>query len=219
MLEILRTYSAAWASGAAKTLELAAIVWSVGLGLGIVIGTIRALLPRFLKPVSMLLFAALSSVPILVYLLWFHYPVQAALGVVVDPFFTSALVLSVYNSLTVSELVKGSIESFPAHFREVAMVNGLRRGIFAREVMVPMLTQGFLPGYVSSQVGALHLTLFASLISVDELFRVAQRINSIEYRAVTVFSMLAIFYFVLSFPLLLLAKWLERHYEDMRGDI
>jgi len=35
---------------------------------------------------------------------------------------------------------------------------------------------------------------------------VIQRINSIEYNAVEVYSLLAIFYFVLSFPLLILAR-------------
>ena len=126
--------------------------------------------------------------------------------------------LSIYNAVTISELVKGAIEGFPSEFREVARVNGLSRGAFAREIMTPMLTHGFLPGYLSSQVAALHLTLFASLISVDELFRVAQRINSLEYNAVTVFSLLAIFYFVLSFPLLLLSRWLDRQQRDLWGD-
>jgi His/Glu/Gln/Arg/opine family amino acid ABC transporter permease subunit len=215
---ILSAYSGPLLSGALTTLELAAIVWGVGLGLGIVIGTIRAWLPPFLKGLSALVFSAVSSVPILVYLLWFHYPLQAAFRVVVNPFVTSAFVLSMYNAVTISELVKGSIEGFPSEFREVARVNGLSRTVFAREIMTPMLTQGFLPGYLSSQVAALHLTLFASLISVDELFRVAQRINSLEYNAVTVFSLLAIFYFVLSFPLLLLSRWLARHQRDVWED-
>lgn len=218
MTHILRTYSGPLLAGALTTLELAAIVWSLGLGLGIVIGMVRAWLPPFLKGVSALVFAAISSVPILVYLLWFHYPLQAAFRVVVNPFITSAFVLSVYNAVTISELVKGAIEGFPPEFREVAQVNGLSRVVFAREIMTPMLTQGFLPGYLSSQVAALHLTLFASLISVDELFRVAQRINSQEYNAVTVFSLLAVFYFVLSFPLLLLSRFLARHHRDLWGD-
>jgi ABC-type amino acid transport system permease subunit len=218
VFRLLQEYSGALIGGATTTLELAGIVWGAGLALGLLLGTLRAALPKLLRDASSILFAAASAVPILVYLLWFHYPIQAAFGVVVDPFLTSAFVLSVYNALVISELVKGSIESFPVHFREVGIVNGVPRGVFAREIMMPMLTQGFLPGYLASQVTALHLTLFASLISVDELFRVAQRINSIEYRAVEVFSLLAIFYFVLSFPLLLLSRWLDRHYRDMWGD-
>jgi len=72
--------------------------------------------------------------------------------------------------------------------------------------MIPLALRAALPGYLVSQVAVLHMTLFASLISVDELFRVTQRINALEYNAVGVFSLLALFYFVLSFPLLIVAR-------------
>ena len=121
MLQILRVHSGALLSGATTTLELATIVWSVGLGLGIVLGIVRAALPRALKQMSALLFAGLSSIPIL-YLLWFHYPVQAAFQNV-EPFVTAAFVLSVYNSLP-SRAGEGRDRDFPLTF-VVAQVNGL----------------------------------------------------------------------------------------------
>ena len=71
-----------------------------------------------------------------------------------------------------------------------------------------MLTQG-LSRHVASQVAALHPTLFASLIrwtSCSAWHSVSIR----QYRAVVVpCSPSSI---LLSFPLLLLSKWLERHY-------
>ena len=97
MLRILRDYSGALLSGATTTLELALIVWIAGLALGVLLGAIRGSLPLPLRNGSTVLFAAASSVPILVYLLWFHYPIQAAFGVVVNPFLTSAFVLSIYT--------------------------------------------------------------------------------------------------------------------------
>ena len=47
----------------------------------------------------------------------------------------------------------------------------------------------------------LQATLFASLISVDEIFRVAQRINAVEYKPVEVYTALALFFLLVCLPL------------------
>jgi len=114
-----------------------------------------------------------------------------------DSFYTAAVVFAFYNTLTIGEVVRGAIEDLPVAFSMVAQVTGVPRGTYMRTIMVPLALRAALPSYLVSQVGVLHMTLFASLISVDELFRVIQRINSIEYNAVEVYSLLAIFYFCL----------------------
>jgi His/Glu/Gln/Arg/opine family amino acid ABC transporter permease subunit len=209
MLDILVRYLPAFTNGALVTLELAVLVWIGGLAVGVPIGVARARLPAGARDVAAIFFLALASVPILVYLLWAHYPLQGALGIVVNPFITAALVLSLYNGLIVSDLVRGAILNFPEDYLTAARVMGVPLPLVRRNIMMPIVIQSSLPAYISTQVAALHMTLFASLISVDELFRQAQRVNAIEYRAVEVFSLLAIFYFILSFPLLALSKWLE----------
>ncbi len=62
------------------------------------------------------------------------------------------------------------------------------------------------------QVNMLHMTLFASLISVEEVFRVAQRVNALEYRPVEIYSALGLFFLLLSLPLTGLAIILREKY-------
>jgi polar amino acid transport system permease protein len=211
-LSLLGRYWPALLDGALTTLELAAIAWVGGLVLGTLLGIWRASRRRQTTRGGLALVAlASSSVPVMVYLLWCHYPLQAALGISVPPFITAATVFTIYNALVVAEAVRGAIADLPIAYGMAARVNGVPRGIYLRVVVVPLACRAALPGYLVSQVAALHLTLFASLISVDELFRVTQRINAIEYNAVGVFSLLGLFYFVLSFPMLLFAHWAGRH--------
>ncbi len=209
MWDILLRYFPALVSGAAVTLQLVTIVWIAGTLLGILLGVVRASGAPRMRTASDIVFLAIGSVPILVYLLWAHYPLQGSLGIVVDPFATAAVVLSLYSGVIISDIVRGGILNFPREYIEVGRVNGVSASDIRRHIVLPIVLRASLPAYVAAQVTALHMTLFASLISVDELFRQAQRINSIEYRAVEVFSLLALFYFVLSFPLLLLSKWLD----------
>ena len=58
----------------------------------------------------------------------------------------------------------------------------------------------------------LHTTLFASLISVEEIFRVAQRINAQIYKPVEIYTALGIFFLAISLPLNGLALWLPERF-------
>jgi His/Glu/Gln/Arg/opine family amino acid ABC transporter permease subunit len=206
-ISLLIRYHEALLDGALVSLELAAIAWSGGLVFGTLLGIWRASYSRGARRSGITLFStAASSIPVMVYLLWCHYPLQAYLGISVPPFYTAAVVFTFYNTLTIGEVVRGAIGDLPVAYSMVAQVTGVPRGTYMRAIMIPLALRAALPSYFVSQVGVLHMTLFASLISVDELFRVIQRINSIEYNAVEVYSLLAIFYFVLSFPLLILAR-------------
>jgi His/Glu/Gln/Arg/opine family amino acid ABC transporter permease subunit len=209
VIDLLIKYAPAFISGAIVTLQLALIVWGLGLVLGVLLGALRARLKGVWRELSSVFFLGLASVPILVYLLWAYYPLQRGLGVNIPAFATAAGVLALYNAIGISDIVRGAILNFPNEYGEAGRALGIPPGKLRRFVMTPLIIQSTLPGYIASQVGALHMTLFASLISVDELFRQAQRVNSIEYQPVEVFSLLAIFYFALSFPLLMFSKWLE----------
>jgi His/Glu/Gln/Arg/opine family amino acid ABC transporter permease subunit len=206
-----------FASGMFVTLELAVVVWFVGLVLGAPLGAFRASLRGRAEAAASVVFLGLGSIPILVYLFWFHYPVQKALNIVLDPFYTSCFVLGLFNALIVSDVVRSAVADFPSDYALVAVVNGVSRRDFWIEVQAPLVLIAILPAYISTQVTALHTTLFASLISVNELFRQAQTINSREYRPVEIYSLLVIFYFALCFPLLMLSRWLQRRYGGYRA--
>jgi len=203
---LIGRYREALLGGAITSIELASIAWAGGLLFGTLLGIWRASYGRGVRRSSLsLLSIAASSIPVLVYLMWCYYPLQSLLGISLSPFATASIVFTFYNTLTIGEVVRSAVEDLPVAFALAARSTGVPRAVYIRYIMLPLSLRAALPGYLITQVGVLHITLFASLISVDELFRVVQRINSIEYNAVSVYSILALFYFVLSFPLLLLA--------------
>jgi His/Glu/Gln/Arg/opine family amino acid ABC transporter permease subunit len=205
-------YREALLGGAVTSLELAVIAWLGGLALGVVLGIWRASGAKRKRRQGAIAFASMaaSSIPVMVYLLWFYYPFQTVLGIRLTPFITAACVFLFYNALVIGEIIRTAAEALPPSLNMAAQVTGVPAHAYRRHVLVPLTLRAALPGYLVSQVGVLHVTLFASLISVDELFRVTQRINAIEYSSVTVFSVLALFYFALSFPVLILARFADQ---------
>jgi len=137
---------------------------------------------------------------------------QYLLKVVIDPFNTSLFTLSVISIILLANGILEAKRRFPRQYYEVALTHGVRKRDYFIFIEIPLIIRQALPSILIVLVNVLHMTLFAGLISVDEMFRTALRINSIEYKPVEVFTILALFFILLSTPLLLLSILLRRKF-------
>ncbi len=212
VLDILISYHIAFLQGLKVTLQLCAVIWSAGIVGGVMLGVVgayrRHTWGRFTRGMSFVF----SAIPTLVILFWLHYPAQAAFGLVIDPFFTAALTLSLVNIFGIGETVRGAVVDFPTQYLIAGRVCGMRTRDIVHYIQLPILFRQLLPGMLMQQVIMLHASLFASLISVEELFRVAQRINSTIYRPIEIYTALALFFLMVCLPINVLAEYLKRRY-------
>lgn len=195
--DILLTYHVAFARGLAVTLQLCLVIWASGIALGTALGGASLLL---------------SGVPVLVFLFWLHYPAQALAGVVIDPFYTAAATLSIINIFAVADIMRGSLRDFPRQYLTAAKVTGLTARQTILKIQLPLVLRTVLPPLLLLQVTMLHTTLFASLISVEEIFRAAQHINAHIYRPVEIYTALGVFFLLVSLPINGLALWLRARF-------
>jgi len=210
--EILSTYREEFLIGLGVTLRLCGIVWLTGIVFGTVLGVAGGKLQLLIgAPIRVASFI-LGAVPVLVFLFWLHYPLQTLLGIIVPPFTTATAALAILNSLLVADMIRAVLRDFPQQYLQAARVCGLTsRQTFLR-IQLPIVLRQVIPGILLVQVSMLHASMFASLISVDEIFRVAQRINSEVYRPVQIYTALALMYLVVCLPLHGLAYWLRLRY-------
>jgi polar amino acid transport system permease protein len=210
--QILRDYHQAILAGLWMTLKLSLVIWSSGLLAGGLIGIAS---DKWKMGVGLpLRFGSfvLSGLPILVLLFWLHYPLQSILGIVVDPFYTASAALSLVNAVLVAEVVKTTLRDFPHQYVIAAQVCGLSARDTVTRIQIPIVLRQMLPSLLMIQVTMLQSTLFASLISVDEIFRVAQRINAVVYRPIEVYTALGLLFLTMCLPLNGLALYLRRRY-------
>lgn len=202
---ILIRYKTAFAGGLLVTLELAAIAWLTGLIVGTALGILASRYRRQVGyPLRGLSFT-LAAIPPIVILYWAHYPLQTALDVIINPFITAAGTLSLINVVMVAEIVRTALDGFRNEYKIAAQVSGMTRMETLRYVELPLIARQVMPSILASQVLILQSTLFASLISVEELFRVAQRINSTIYRPIQIYTALAGFFLLSCLPIYVLA--------------
>lgn len=211
-LDILWAYRREFLGGLFVTLKLCALIWPIGIIAGTIVGAAGAHWKRTVGAASRGISFVLSGVPILVFLFWLHYPLQTMLGVVIQPFYTAVTALSIVNTLLIAETVRRVLLDFPRQYVLAARVCGISASRTVMQVQLPIVFRQVLPALLVSQVGMLQATLFASLISVDEIFRIAQRINSEVYKPVEIYSALAVLFIAVCLPMHATASFLREKY-------
>ena len=207
--EILTQYHEAFERGLSTTVHICLIVWIVGIILGTLIGYMSS---KFMHQVGWAFRSVsfvLTGIPVLVFLFWLHYPVQYWLGVNIDPFYTSVFTFSIINTFSVSEIIRNGINDLPEQYSIVGKIYGLSRRRIFTKIEFPLILRHVIPSILFLEVNMIHISLFASLISVNELFRVSQQINAMVYKPVEIYSALGIFFLVVSLPINGIALWLR----------
>jgi len=211
-IDILVRYHQAFLNGLVVTLHICAIVWTVGIVGGTLLGVFGSRWPWFIGMPSRAISFVLSGIPVLVFLFWLHYPLQAMIGVNIDPFITSVATFSLINVFSVADIVRGVMADFPAQYTMAARVCGLSRKTTFWRIELPIVLRQMIPALLMLQVTMLQISIFASLIAVEEIFRMAQRINAMLYRPIEIYTALGIFFLLVCLPLNGLALWLRQRF-------
>lgn len=212
VFDILVKYQQAFADGLLVTFQMCLIIWLSGIIIGSLLGILAAKWTKLLGIPTRLISFVLSGMPMLVFLFWLHYPLQSLLGIVVDPFITAVVTISIINIFSVSEIVRIALRDFPNQYIVAAKVCGISNFHTVLYIQLPIILRQTLPSLLMIQVGMLQATLFASLISVDEIFRVAQRINSVIYKPVEIYTALGILFLLICLPMNGLALWMRKQF-------
>lgn len=212
MLQVLINYHTMWIQGFSNTLGLLGSIMLIGIPLGILIGIIGG---KFNTELGAIIRAArfiTKVIPVLVLLFWLHFPLQGMLGIVVKPFFTTIVALGVINMIAIAFIISTELQLLPKSYREAGMTLGMSPVQIIRYIELPLLIRRTLPQILLVQASMLEYTLFASLISVPELFRTAQSINAMIYKPVVIYSLLVIFFLLILGPLHLIINWFQKKY-------
>jgi polar amino acid transport system permease protein len=211
-LEIITKYREGFLNGLLVTFQLCLIIWISGVLFGGLLGVLGAKKPKYIGFFTRIFSFVLSGIPVLVFLFWLHYPFQSILNVVINPFVTASVALSIINIFSVADIVRNALNEIPTQYREAALVCGVSTNQRLWKIEIPIIFRNVLPTLLITQVNMLHLTLFGSLISVEEIFRVCQQVNSQIYQPVEIYTALGLFFLLICLPINGFALWLKNKF-------
>jgi len=210
--EILSKYKEEFLIGIEVTLKIALIVWLIGLTAGGILGILGAKYKKLIGIPSSTISFVLGGIPAVVFLYWLHYPAQRIFEVVIDGYYSTIFALSLINTFFIADLVRNALFAFQEQYIVSAEVMGFSSREITWKIQIPLILRQIIPSVLITEIIMLHSTLFGSFISVDEIFRISLRVNSEVYRPVEVFSLLAVFFLIISLPIAGIAGWLKKKY-------
>ena len=197
---------------------LEAARWTIALSLmafiggaigGLLVALARTSENRIARGAATVFVQIFQGTPLLLqlFLIFFGAPV---LGVDLNPWLAAGVALMLNTSAFLGEIWRGCIQAIPRGQWEAADALGLHYAARMRDVILPQAFKIALPPTVGYLVQVIKGTSLAAIIGFTEVTRAGQIINNATFQPLIVFSLVAAIYFVLCWPLSLLAARMER---------
>jgi polar amino acid transport system permease protein len=197
--------------GLVLTILLSGAALVLAMPLGLMLGIARVSHRRAISlPVGAFV-QLVRAVPLLLVLFWVYFFLPAVTGVKTSQAMTMLIVLVVFDSVYLAEIVAAGIRALPKGQLESARSLGLGYGQALRHVVLPQTLRHGLPSIVNQLVSTIKATSLGYIIGLSEVSFIATQINTLVFtRSVEVYLILAVTYFLLCFGLSRLAFLLER---------
>jgi polar amino acid transport system permease protein len=158
----------------------------------------------------------IQSIPVLMVLFMSYYGLTL-FGIELPPLVAASASLAVYVSAYLAEIWRGSIEAVPRPQWEASASLAMTRYEQYRYVILPQAIRISLPPTVGFLVQLVKNTSIVSVVGFVDLARAAQLINNATFRPFQIFSVVALIYFLICFPLSRLSRTLEGKLHARRG--
>lgn len=191
------------------TVLLSLIAFAGGGVVGLIVALSRTSESRLARTLSVGFIQLFRGTPLLLqlFLVFFGAPV---IGLDVNPWAAAAVALTLNSGAFLGEIWRGCIEAIPRGQWEAAEALGLSYRHKMRDVVLPQALKIAVPPTVGYLVQIVKGTSLAAIIGFTELTRAGQIINNATFQPMLVFSVVAVVYFLLCWPLSLLASYMER---------
>lgn len=149
-----------------------------------------------------------QGTPLLMQLFLFFFGV-ALFGIEVSPWLAAGLALTLWTSAFLTEIWRGCVESISKGQWEASSSLALTYVEQMRYVILPQAARIAIAPTVGFSVQVIKGTALASIIGFIELTKAGTMLNNATFRPFLVYSLVALIYFCLCFPLSWFAKKLE----------
>lgn len=194
------------------TIALSAIAFIGGGIVGFAVMLMRISSIKIIKYLGLFYTEFLQGTPLLLQLFLTFFGLSVLLNLNLSPWTAAAIALTTYSSAFLADIWRGSVEAVPKGQWEAGTALGLSYFKQLRRVILPQAIRMSIPPTVGFAVQVIKGTSLASVIGFIELTRSATAISNVTFQPFLVFSLAAIIYFCLCFPLSMLSKRLEQQF-------
>lgn len=196
--------------GLAGTVRIAVISIVLGVIVGMVLALMRLSHRRWLRAPATAFVEFYRNTPPIVHFFWFFYALPILIGLNLDPYAAAVLALSTQSGAFYAEVFRGGIVSIERGQWEAARALGMSQRNVLRRIVIPQALRRMVAPFVERSFELTKTTALASTLAYAELLYQAQQVNSITFRPMEVYTVIAVMYFLLLFTASSLARVAEQ---------
>ena len=207
---MLRLLGGLWV---AARISLISIV--ISMPLGILVGAFMTMKNKIVRAICRIYLEIIRIMPQIVLLFIVYFGTTRAMGWNLSGEAASVIVFTLWGTAEMADLVRGALISIPKHQYESAEALGLTKVQTYIYIIIPQTVRRLIPLSINLITRMIKTTSLVLMIGVVELLKVAQLI--IEANRMTspnaafgVFLVVFLLYFLVCWPISLLAKYLEK---------
>jgi cystine transport system permease protein len=198
-------------AGLVFTVPLTLVSFAIGIALAFIVALVRLFGPGWSVAIVRFYVWLFRGSPLLVQLFVIFYGLPNV-GIVLDPLTAAIIGFSLNVGAYNSEVIRGVIESIPKGQWEAAYSMGMTRAQALRRAILPQAARVALPPLSNSFIALVKDTSLAAVLTVPEIFQAAQRIASVTYEPLILYTEAALIYLVFSSVLSSAQVRLERRF-------
>ena len=202
-VKILRGYS--------MTVLLAFFSIFISIFIGVISAAAMQSKITFFRYLSRAYVEGIRGTPFLVQIIFFYFIIATSVGLN-DKFIVGMLILSIFTGAYITEIIRGGIQSIPASQWVTAKSLGFSRLQTYKSIIFPQVFRRILPALAGQMSSLVKDSSLLSVIAVSEVTMNVLEINAINFRIFENLTVLMLGYLLITIPISLLSKWLERKY-------
>ena len=197
------------AEGVIVTLQVSSLAAVLGLALGVILGLGSLSRNRPIRWFVSAYVDFIRGTPLLIqiFLVFFALPM---IGIRFDEFWAGVFALSLNSAAFVAEVVRGGVGSIERGQSEAATAIGMRHQQILVYILLPQAYRQMVPPLTNELISLVKNSSLLSVISVYELTRAGQAIISVHFVPFEIYTLLAVYYYVLIKVISWLSVSLER---------
>lgn len=183
--------------GAQLTLFIAIVGLVGGSLVGLLFGLMRAYGNKLVNAIAFVYIEVVRGTPIVVQVMFIYFALPVIANIRVDPITAAVTSIIVNAGAYIAEIVRGAFLSVPKGLKEAGLALGMPVWRVLAFVIGPVAFRRMTPPLGNQFIVSLKDTSLFIVIGVGELTRQGQEIMAANFRAVEIWSAVAIFYLVM----------------------
>jgi polar amino acid transport system permease protein len=194
--------------GAMLTIAVSLLAFGLALVFGLAIGIARISRLVPLRVVVACYIQFIRGTPLLLQLFFIYY-VLPYVGIVLTPFVSGALGLTLNYAAYMAEVFRSGIQAIPKGQWEAGQSVGMSRRLLMRRIILPQAFRIIIPSIGNFFVSIFKDSALVSVITMRDLMFSGQLLASATYKHFEIFAEVAVIYFLISYPTAKFVEWIE----------